>query len=216
MIIGAGWIGLEVAASARQAGLEVTVLDRGPAPMQALLGDELSAYLQRLHESHGVDIRNGIEVQEITPDSVLADGEEFPADIVLAAIGVEPETALAESAGLGVSDGIIADVSLRSTDPQVWAAGDVAKATHALYGPLRVEHWDNAIRQGKAAARAMLGQEVRYDWQPYFFTDQFEFSMEYVGHSRPHDEVVVRGNLSDNEFIAYWLGGDEGGPSPPP
>jgi 3-phenylpropionate/trans-cinnamate dioxygenase ferredoxin reductase subunit len=123
---------------------------------------------------------------------------------------VAPSTTLAEAAGLAVSDGVITDSSLRTSDPHVWAAGDLALGLNTALGPLRVEHWDNAIRQGKLAARAMLGHDVTYDWQPYFFTDQFEFSMEYVGHGSPSDTVEIRGDLDGNECIAYWLGGADG------
>src|SRR5690606_10684907 len=126
------------------------------------------------------------------------------------AVGVTPRTELAEAAGLSVTaDGVVADSRLRTSDPDVWVAGDVALATHTTLGPLRVEHWDDAIRQGRAAARSMLGDEVAYDWQPYVFTDQFE--REYVGHSSAIDGVELRGDVEQNAFIADWLGGEGGG-----
>jgi 3-phenylpropionate/trans-cinnamate dioxygenase ferredoxin reductase subunit len=128
-----------------------------------------------------------------------------PADHVVVAVGAVPRPTLAESADLEVNSGIVVDERLRASDPRVFAAGDVALARHVTYGPLRVEHWDNAIRQGRLAARSMLGQDAVYDWEPYFFTDQFEFSMEYVGHGGPEDEVIVRGDLSTHEYVAYWL-----------
>lgn len=206
--IGGGWIALEVAASAREAGLDVTVLERSSAPLVSVLGPELAEHLKHLHESHGVDIRTETEVTAVTEDGVLVGDELVPADVILLAAGVEPSTDLAAAAGLGVDDGIIADPQLRSTDPNIWVAGDAAFATNTVLGPLRVEHWDNAIRQGKLAARTILGQEGSYDWQPYFYTDQFEFSMEYVGHSSPEDSVVIRGDLEKNTFIAYWIAPD--------
>lgn len=208
--IGGGWIGLEVAASARQQGVDVTVLEHFPLPLENVLGREIAEHLRALQESHGVVIRTGVDALELTDDGVLTSEGEVAADVVLAAVGVTPRVGLAEAAGLAVGNGVIADTSFRTSDPHVWAAGDVALVTHATLGPLRVEHWDNAIRQGKAAARAMLGQDVRFDWQPYFFTDQFEFSMEYVGYSSPDDAVEIRGDMASNEFIAYWLGGDDG------
>ncbi|MEZ5090523.1 MAG: FAD-dependent oxidoreductase [Micropruina sp.] len=208
VIVGGGWIGLEAAASARQAGAEVTVLVRDDAPLAAVLGPELARHLMALHRGHGVDIRTGVTVRAITEYGVRTDDGELPADVVLAAIGVRPEVELARRAGLAVTDGIVADTGLRTSDPHVWAAGDVALAEHTTLGPVRIEHWDNAIRQGKLAARRMLGQEGTFDWQPYFFTDQFEFSMEYVGHAAPSDRVEIRGDLAGNEFIAYWLGDD--------
>lgn len=211
VIVGGGWIGLEVAASARQAGAEVTVLELGPAPLANVLGERVAEHLLALHRGHGVDIRTETEAQEITETGVVTGDGEVAADAVLLAVGVTPRTELAEAAGISVtSNGIVTDDHLRTSDPSVWAAGDVALAMHATIGPLRVEHWDNAIRQGKAAARSMMGDEVTYDWQPYFFTDQFEFSMEYVGHSSPSDAVEIRGDLDANEFIVYWLGGEDG------
>lgn len=208
--VGAGWIGLEAAASARKAGMDVTVLERGDAPLARVLGPTLAAHLVALHSGHGVEVLTGVTVAEITDDAVVTTDARIEADVVLAAIGVEPRTALAEAAGLAVTDGVVTDTAFRTSDPHVWAAGDVALVTHATLGPLREEHWDNAIRQGKAAARSMLGQDVRFDWQPYVYTDQFEFSMEYVGHGSPDDAVEIRGDLEENAFIAYWLGGEDG------
>ncbi|MEZ5128214.1 MAG: FAD-dependent oxidoreductase [Micropruina glycogenica] len=210
VIIGGGWIALEVAASARQNGADVTVLVRGEAPLADVLGRQLSDHLVALQRAHGVDVRTSTTVTEITATGVETSDGPLAADVVLAAIGVAPSTTLAEAAGLAVSDGVITDSSLRTSDPHVWAAGDLALGLNTALGPLRVEHWDNAIRQGKLAARAMLGHDVTYDWQPYFFTDQFEFSMEYVGHGSPSDTVEIRGDLDGNEFIAYWLGGADG------
>ncbi|WP_420113629.1 NAD(P)/FAD-dependent oxidoreductase [Pseudactinotalea sp.] len=203
--IGGGWIGLEVAASARQAGMEVTVLERGEVPLANVLGREIAEHLRGLHEAHGVTILTGVEALEIGDGGVVTSAGRVAADAVLAAIGVEPTTELAAAAGLAVTDGVVADTHFLTSDPHVWAAGDAALVTHATLGPLRSEHWDNAIRQGKAVARAILGQDVAYDWQPYIFTDQFEFSMEYVGHASPSDSVEIRGDLDGNEFIAYWL-----------
>lgn len=211
VVVGGGWIGLEVAASARQQGTEVTVLERSDAPLARVLGPRLAEHLLALHRGHGVDVRTGVDVTAITPDGVVTSDGEISADAVLLAVGATPRTELAEAAGLSVTaDGVVADSRLRTSDPDVWVAGDVALATHTTLGALRVEHWDDAIRQGRAAARSMLGDEVAYDWQPYVFTDQFEFSMEYVGHSSPTDRVELRGDVEQNAFIAYWLGGEDG------
>lgn len=206
--IGGGWIGLEVAAAARAAGLEVTVLERAEKPLASVLGATLADHLTKLHARHGVSIRVGVDAASIGPDSVaLVTGEEIPADLVVIGIGAVPRDRLASAAGLAVGDrgGIVTGDHLQTEDPAIFAAGDVALAEHLDLGPLRVEHWDNAIKQGRLAARSILGQHVHYDWAPYFYTDQFEFSMEYVGHSSPDDEVVIRGSLESNEFIAYWL-----------
>ncbi|WP_300681475.1 FAD-dependent oxidoreductase [Nocardioides sp.] len=205
--VGGGWIGLEVAAAARAAGLDVTVLEQAAKPLLTVLGDELADYVVGVHESHGVTIRTGVTVQGLSNDAVLTDAGEVPADLVVLGVGAVPNDALARAAGLEVGErgGIVTNDHLETADPRIFAAGDVALAEHLDYGPLRVEHWDNAIKQGRLAARAILGQHVHYDWQPYFYTDQFEFSMEYVGHSAPHDEVVIRGDLKASTFIAYWL-----------
>jgi 3-phenylpropionate/trans-cinnamate dioxygenase ferredoxin reductase component len=205
VLVGGGWIGLEVAAAARGAGLEVTVLERGDLPLRRVLGPTLAGHLTQLHRDHGVDVRTGVTTTAITAGGVETSAGLVPADQVLVAVGAVPRITLAEAADLAVDGGIVVDERLRASDPRVLAAGDVALARHTTYGPLRVEHWDNAIRQGQLAARSMLGQDTVYDWAPYFFTDQFEFSMEYVGHSSPDDEVVVRGDLAANEFVAYWL-----------
>lgn len=205
VLVGGGWIGLEVAAAARGAGLEVTVLERGDLPLRGVLGPTLAEHLTRLHRDHGVDVRTGVTTTAITAAGVETSSGLVPADQVVVAVGAVPRTTLAEAADLAVDGGIVLDERLRASDPRVLAAGDVALARHTTYGPLRVEHWDNAIRQGQLAARSILGQDAVYDWAPYFFTDQFEFSMEYVGHAGPDDEVIIRGDLDTNEFIAYWL-----------
>jgi 3-phenylpropionate/trans-cinnamate dioxygenase ferredoxin reductase subunit len=218
VMVGGGWIGLELAAAARQAGMDVTVLEMAPLPLGGVLGDEVAGYLTELHRRNGVDVRTGATVEAIETEDgratgVRVDGEALPADLVVVAVGAAPRTALAEAAGLEIAPreqggGIVVDEHLRTSDPHVWAAGDVANARHPALGPIRVEHWDNAIRQGKAVARAILGQDVTYDWQPYFYTDQFDFGMEYVGRGSPTDDVEIRGSLESGEFIAYWLDGD--------
>lgn len=220
VIAGAGWIGLEVAAAAREYGAEVTVVEPGPAPLHGVLGPELGAVFAELHESRGVRFRFGVRLAEIIGQDgmVLAartdDGEEHPAHDVLAAIGAAPRTALAQAAGLEIADrahggGIVVDANLRTSDPDIYAAGDVASFHHALFGTrLRVEHWANALNGGPAAARAMLGKDLAHDDRvPYFFTDQYDLGMEYSGWA-PHgsyDEVVIRGDAAKREFIAFWV-----------
>lgn len=211
-IIGAGWIGLEVAAAARAAGLEVTVLEAAPYPLHRVLGDRIAQYFADLHTRNGVDLRAGVTVSAIIGaegrvTGVQTDSGLVEADLVLIGVGAVPDTALAEAAGLPVDDGVVVDSRLRTTDPAVLAAGDVASAYHEALGRhLRVEHWDNAIRHGELAAKTILGREDVYDWQPYFFTDQFDLGMEYVGHASLEDDVVVRGELDSGEFIVFWLG----------
>ncbi|MFJ8127515.1 NAD(P)/FAD-dependent oxidoreductase [Streptomyces hydrogenans] len=219
VIAGAGWIGLEVAAAARTYGAEVTVVEADPTPLHRVLGPELGQLFADLHTAHGVRFHFGARITEITGQDgmVLAvrtdDGEEHPAHAVLIAIGAAPRAALAENAGLALVDradggGIAVDASLRTTDPDIYAAGDVAAFDHpSLHHRIRVEHWANALNGGPAAARAMLGQDVSYDRVPYFFTDQYDLGMEYSGWAPPgsYDQVVVRGDTGKREFIAFWL-----------
>jgi 3-phenylpropionate/trans-cinnamate dioxygenase ferredoxin reductase component len=215
-VIGAGWIGLETAAAARAAGADVTVLDTAGLPLLRVLGREVAQIFAGLHLEHGVDLRCGVQVAEITgsggrADGVrLIDGSHIQADVVIAGVGIVPNTQLAVAAGLEVDNGIRVDAQLRSSDPDIYAAGDVANAFHPLLGThVRVEHWANALHQPQAAARAMLGQDVAYDRVPYFFTDQYDLGMEYSGYVEPdgYDEVVFRGDTARREFIAFWLGG---------
>ena len=202
VIVGAGWIGLEVAAAARVAGAEVTVLEQAPAPLLAALGPEMAAVFARLHVEHGVDLRCGVTVRAVRSDAVLLDDETVPADLVVAGIGVTPDVDLARAAGLAVDNGIVVDEHLRSSAPDVWAAGDVANAYHPFAGRhVRVEHWANALHQPVVAAQAMLGKDAVYDRLPYFFTDQYDLGMEYTGFGG--GEVVVRGD--EREFVAFWL-----------
>ncbi|MET9354372.1 FAD-dependent oxidoreductase [Streptomyces sp. NPDC006617] len=219
VIAGAGWIGLEVAAAAREYGAEVTVIEPAPTPLHGVLGPELGAVFAELHESRGVRFRFGVKLTEIVGQDgvVLAartdDGEEHPAHDVLAAIGAAPRTALAQAAGLEIADrahggGIVVDDHLRTSDPDVYAAGDVASFHHALFDTsLRVEHWANALNGGPAAARAMLGKGLAHDRVPYFFTDQYDLGMEYSGWAPAgsYDQVVIRGDAAKREFIAFWV-----------
>jgi 3-phenylpropionate/trans-cinnamate dioxygenase ferredoxin reductase component len=219
VIAGAGWIGLEIAAAAREYGAEVTVVEPEPTPLHGVLGPELGSVFADLHREHGVRFHFGVRLTEIVGQDgmVLAartdDGEEHPAHDVLAAIGAAPRTALAEAAGLTLAPrahggGVAVDARLRTSDPDIHAAGDVASFPLDLFGTtVRVEHWANALNGGPAAARAMLGQDVTYDRVPYFFTDQYDLGMEYSGWAPPgsYDEVVVRGDAGKREFIAFWV-----------
>jgi len=212
VIIGGGWIGLETAAAARKAGLDTTVLEYAALPLQNVLGDELGTYFAELHRRNGVDLRTSTAAEAISgtgPYVVTSGGQDITADLVVMGVGAAPNTALAEASGLGVDNGITVDESFRTSDPSIYAIGDVANAQNTALGArLRVEHWDNAIRQGEAVAKAMLGQPVTYDWQPYFYTDQFDLGMEYVGRGSSSNDVVIRGDKDDGEFIAFWLDGD--------
>jgi 3-phenylpropionate/trans-cinnamate dioxygenase ferredoxin reductase subunit len=219
-IIGGGWIGLEVAAAARIAGAEVTLLEHASLPLLRVLGPEVARVFADLHREHSVDFRFGAQVEEILSERgnvtgvLLADGSRVDADVVVVGIGVDPNTRLAAEAGLEVSDGIVVDASLRTADPDIYAAGDVARAFHPLLGQhIRVEHWANARNQPATAALAMLGDNSAvYDQLPYFFTDQYDVNtggigMEYIGYVEPdgYDRVIFRGDTSTREFIAFWL-----------
>jgi 3-phenylpropionate/trans-cinnamate dioxygenase ferredoxin reductase subunit len=210
-VVGAGWIGSEVAASARQMGAEVVIIDPAPVPLQRVLGDEVGAMFSALHRDHGVALRLGTGVTALRGGDaveavVLDDGQEEPADVVVVGIGVVPRTELAEAAGLKVDDGVVVDEHLESSVPGIYAAGDVASAWHPFYERrLRVEHWANALNQGLAAGRSAAGQRAPYDRLPYFFSDQYDLGMEYVGYGAPDDDVVVRGDLAEREAIVFWL-----------
>jgi 3-phenylpropionate/trans-cinnamate dioxygenase ferredoxin reductase subunit len=208
-VVGAGWIGLEVAAAARQAGLRVTVLEALELPLLRVLGPELARVFADLHTDHGVDLRLGVTIDAVTANRVrLADGTTVDADAVLVGIGAAPNTGLAERAGLEVRDGVVTDAALRTSDPNILAAGDVASAHHPLLGRhVRVEHWANALHQPATAAATLLGEDARYEELPYFYTDQYDLGMEYLGHVEPggYDRIVVRGDLAAREFIAFWL-----------
>ncbi|MGO9052884.1 MAG: NAD(P)/FAD-dependent oxidoreductase [Streptosporangiaceae bacterium] len=214
-VIGGGWIGLETAAAARAAGVEVSVLETAELPLLRVLGRQVARIFADLHREHGVDLRCGVQISQITGSDGkatgvrLADGRHIRADAVIAGIGITPNAQLASAAGLKVDNGIWVSAQLRSSDPDIYAAGDVASAFHPLLGKhIRVEHWANALHQPQTAAQAMLGQDVAYDRVPYFYTDQYDLGMEYSGYADPdgYDEVVFRGDTGRREFIAFWLG----------
>jgi len=209
-VIGAGWIGSEVAASARQMGADVVLIDPAPVPLHRVLGAEIGEGFRSLHADHGVQLRlnNGVAAlrgARTVEEIVLRDGTVEPADVVVVGVGVVPRVGLAERAGLKVGNGIMVDEHLQTSAPDVYAAGDVAAAWHPHYGRhLRVEHWSNALNQGLMAGANAVGGTDTYSRLPYFFSDQYDLGMEYVGQSRPGDNVVTRGNPASREFIAFW------------
>jgi 3-phenylpropionate/trans-cinnamate dioxygenase ferredoxin reductase component len=214
VVVGAGWIGAEVAASARTRGLDVTVVEPCSLPLERVLGPELGAVYRDIHTDHGVQLLLGTGVEAFEGATAVervrtGDGKVLECDFVVAGIGVQPRTELAEQAGLAVDNGILVDEHLQTSDPAVFAAGDVANAWHPFYGErIRVEHWANALNQGPAAARNMLGRRESYDRLPYFFSDQYDVGMEYTGFARTWDRVVFRGDPASREFIAFWLSAD--------
>ena len=211
VVVGAGWIGCEVSASARQRGMDVALIETQAVPLEGVLGPELGAFYRDVHADHGVGLHLGTGVEAIEGDGRAervhtSDGTVLECTAVVIAVGVAPRTRLADGV-LDVDNGILVDASLRAGADGVFAAGDVANHDHPLFGRLRVEHWANALEQGPSAARAMLGQDAVYERVPYFFSDQYDVGMEYAGHSRPGDEVVFRGDPATREFIAFWLQG---------
>ncbi|MFG3522876.1 NAD(P)/FAD-dependent oxidoreductase [Nocardia nova] len=214
VVVGAGWIGLEVTAAARTAGLEVTILEVGAVPLQGALGEEMGAVFGELHRAHGVDLRCGVKAAEIvTADGKatgvrLDDDTVVEADAVLIAVGARPNIELAADAGLAVEGGVLVDESLASSDPDIVAVGDIADQQHPVLGQrVRVEHWATALNQPAVAALTMLDRPATYDRLPYFFTDQYDLGMEYTGFVAPGatTSVVVRGDTASREFVAFWL-----------
>jgi 3-phenylpropionate/trans-cinnamate dioxygenase ferredoxin reductase subunit len=211
VVVGAGWIGSEFAASACQLGIEVTVVDPLALPLQRVFGTEIGTFYRDLHREHGIELDLADAVESFEGEGALervrtASGMTIECDFAVVAIGVTPRIELASSAGLEVANGIVVTEGLQTSAPNVFAAGDVANAWHPFFSQrIRVEHWANASDQGAAAARAMLGQPTSYERVPYFFSDQYEVGMEYSGYATQWDEVVFRGERDSGEFIAFWL-----------
>jgi 3-phenylpropionate/trans-cinnamate dioxygenase ferredoxin reductase subunit len=214
-VVGAGWIGLEVAASARQRDVNVTVVETAKLPLVGAVGEEVGAVFAALHRDHGVDLRLDSEVKEITTDGKatglrLGDGSSVAADAVLVAVGAQPNIELADQAGLSTGDGgVLVDAALRTSDHDIYAVGDIAAAEHPLFGSrIRTEHWANALKQPAVAAAGMLGEKAEYTELPYFFTDQYDLGMEYAGYAPTYNRVVFRGDVDGREFVAFWLDAD--------
>ena len=214
VVVGAGWIGAEVAASARQRGLDVTVVEPAAVPLERVMGVEVGAIYRDIHTDQGVRMLLGTGVEAFEGDKAVegvrtSDGRTLECDFVVVGVGVQPRNGLAAKAGIAVDNGILVDEHLQTSLPGVFAAGDVANAQHPFYGErIRVEHWANALNQGPAAARNMLDRGIAYERLPYFFSDQYDVGMEYTGFAQSWDRVVFRGDPAAREFIAFWLVGD--------
>jgi NADPH-dependent 2,4-dienoyl-CoA reductase/sulfur reductase-like enzyme len=214
VVLGAGWIGCESAAAARHRGASVTVVEPLTQPLLKVVGEQVGASFAALHREHGVDLRLGTSVVGFDGEggrvtSVrLPDGVSIPADTVVVGVGVAPNVALADAAGLELAEGGVAvDATLRTSDPDIYAAGDIAAQDHPAYGRrVRVEHWANAKDQGEHVAGNLLGAAAAYEKRPFFYSDQYDLGCEYRGLADPdRDRLVVRGDLASREFIAFWL-----------
>ena len=211
-VVGAGWIGSEFAASARQLGLEVTVIDPLALPNERIFGEEVGTFYRDVHLDHGVQMLLGQGVEAFEGERAVArvrtsNGSSIDCDFAVIGVGVVPRSGLANDAGLAIDNGVVVDERLVTSVPNIFAAGDVANAWHPFYERrIRVEHWANALNQGPAAARSMLGGDVSYERIPYFYSDQYDVGMEYSGYAERWDEIVFRGNPDDGEgFVAFWV-----------
>ena len=211
VVIGAGWIGSEVAASARQLGAEVAIVAPDAVPLERVLGPELGGVYRNLHSEHGIDLHLSTQIEAIVGNDAAqgvrtTDGLVIEGDLVIVGIGVSPRDELARDAGLTLENGIVVDEFLRTSAPDVFAAGDVAATWNPMYNKrIRMEHWANALNQGETAARNMLGQHTAYAKLPYFYSDQYDLGMEYNGYASDWDHVVTRGDVVGREFLAFWL-----------
>jgi 3-phenylpropionate/trans-cinnamate dioxygenase ferredoxin reductase subunit len=211
VVVGAGFIGAEVAASCKMRGLNVTVLEMLPVPLQRGLGDAVGQIYGEIHRERGVDLRLREGIAEFRGNGrleqvVTASGETIDCDLAVVGVGVAPETEWLDGSGIHLHNGVVVDEYCRASDPNVFAAGDVANWWHPILGErLRVEHYENAQNQGVAAARAMLGKGEPYAPVPFFWSDQYDLTLQYVGHAAGHDEVVFRGDVASRKFLAFYL-----------
>ena len=211
-VIGGGFIGSEVAASAREKGLEVTLIEMEEAPLARVLGAQIGRAYADLHRDHGVDVMLGAKVERLQGDGrvrrAVTTAGDVECDFAVAGVGIEPAVGLAEAAGIAVENGIVVDEHCRTSAPDVYAAGDAANWKSPLLGKrLRVEHWVNARSQGASAAKNMIGKDDVYDPVPWFWSDQYDTSAQYVGHATEWDEIAVRGSVEDRRFSAWYLKG---------
>jgi 3-phenylpropionate/trans-cinnamate dioxygenase ferredoxin reductase component len=210
VVVGSGFIGSEVAASLRQLGLKVTSVMRGKAPLDAVLGPEVGAVFGAIHRGAGIELVAEDEVVRFQGTSrvervVTKKGRRIACDLVVVAIGIEPNVELVKGSGVATGDGILVDESCRTNLAGIFAAGDVANHLHPVFGRVRVEHYNNAEKQGAAAARSILGSRAAYRYMHSFWSDQFEHKLEYIGHARKWDRFVVRGSLAERNFVGFYL-----------
>jgi 3-phenylpropionate/trans-cinnamate dioxygenase ferredoxin reductase component len=210
VVVGMGFIGCEVAASLTQLGVQVTAVFPGRAPLDRVLGGQVGALIGAIHRANGVELLAGDQVAafegaERLEAIVTATGHRVPCDFAVAGIGVEPDIPAAAGSSIAEDNGILVDELCRTSAADVYAAGDVANHLHPLFGRIRVEHYNNAEKQGTAAARSMLGSTAPYDYVHTFWSDQYEHTIEYVGHATKWDEFVVRGSVEEGKLVGFYL-----------
>jgi 3-phenylpropionate/trans-cinnamate dioxygenase ferredoxin reductase subunit len=210
LVVGMGFIGSEVAASLRQLGVAVTAVFPGKVPLGSVLGPEMGEAMAGIHTEGGVELIANETVERLDGSSrvergVLKSGRSIDCDLVVVAVGIEPNTELARGTEVAVDNGILVDAACRTSVPDVFAAGDVANHAHPLFGRVRVEHYNNAEKQGTAAARSMLGSDAPYSYLHTFWSDQYEHKLEYVGHVRKWEQFVIRGSLEERKLIGFYL-----------
>jgi 3-phenylpropionate/trans-cinnamate dioxygenase ferredoxin reductase component len=211
VIVGMGFIGCELAASLTQLGVRVTAVFPGAAPLERVLGAALGAAIADIHRANGVELCAEDQIVAFEGDrrlraAVTASGKRIATDFAVAGVGIEPELPAFAGSAVTLSNGVLVDELCRSSAPDVYAAGDVANQLHPLFGRVRVEHYNNAEKQGRAAARSMLGSTSPYDYIHTFWSDQYEHTLEYVGHARTWDQFVVRGSLQERKLVGFYLG----------
>jgi 3-phenylpropionate/trans-cinnamate dioxygenase ferredoxin reductase subunit len=205
-----GFIGCEVAASLTQLGVRVTAIFPGTAPLERVLGAEIGAAVAAIHSAKGVELCAADEIvafegTDRVEAAVTASGKRIACDFVVAGVGIEPELPTIVGSRVALSNGVLVDELCRASAPDIYAAGDAANHLHPVFGRVRVEHYNNAEKQGRAAARSMLGSPAPYDYIHSFWSDQYEHSIEYVGHATTWDEFVVRGSLQDRRLVGFYL-----------
>ncbi len=211
VIVGAGFIGAEVASDCRQLGIDVTVLELLPVPLGRVLGNVVGAICAEIHRAHGVDLRLGEGITAVrgagrAEEVLTTAGARIPCALVVVGVGMRPADAWLRGSGLALDDGVLVDELCQTSAPGIFAAGDVARWPYQLSGErVRLEHYDNALRQGDVAARNMLDQRQPYTPVPYFWSDQYDLKLQYVGYAHPEDQVVLRGQPLQEPFVAFYL-----------
>jgi 3-phenylpropionate/trans-cinnamate dioxygenase ferredoxin reductase component len=212
VVVGMGFIGCEVTASLTQLGVQVTAVFPGRFPLERVLGEQIGTAVGAMHRAHGVELLAGEQIARFegtgrVQAAVTATGTRIPCDFAVAGVGIEPDVPAMTGSSLALANGILVDELCRASAPGVYAAGDVANQLHPLFGRVRVEHFNNAEKQGRAAARSMLGSTAPYDYVHTFWSDQYEHKLEYVGHATTWDQFVVRGSLRERKLIGFYLAG---------